>query len=129
MRFPTRLLLLPLAAALLACAGGAGAPRQARADPDLLTQAELQGLVGINAKQAIERLRPRFLRTRGTSSLMVADADKIWVYVDGSRLGGVEMLEQIQVHEVKEIRYLSGPDATNRYGVGHTGGAIVLTRR
>lgn len=130
MRMLTRTLAIAAAAVLVACGGASSrGARQPRPSPDVLTRADLEPLAGITARQAIERLRPRFLRSRGTTSIMNANADRIWVYVDNARLGGIEVLDQLQVHDIGEIRYLNGPDATNRFGMGHTAGAIVITRR
>lgn len=113
--------------AVMACAGGPGPGFPAR-DLDVITAEELTNQTG-TARQVIERLRPGFLRVRGPSSIMSPDADRIVVYVDNSRMGGVEVLDQIQAMDVEEIRYLNAPDATSRYGMGHSAGAIVIRRR
>jgi hypothetical protein len=104
-------------------------PRQ-RKDPNVITEAELTSRPTLTARQAIEQLRPQFLRTRGTTTLGNAQtADVIWVYVDGTRMGTLEVLNNIGVHEIREIRYLSPSEATNRYGTGHVQGAILITRK
>lgn len=110
-----------------ACASS-GAPAAPTRSPDVITAAELGPHSG-SARQVIERLRPRFLRVRGPTSLSNPDADRIVVYVDNSRMGGVEVLDQIQADDIAEIRYLSAPDATSRYGIGHSAGAILITRK
>ncbi len=98
-------------------------------DPDVITAVELATQAGVTARQAIERLRPRFLRVRGPSTINAPDADRIVVYVDNSRMGGVEVLNQIRADDITEIRYMSAPDATSRYGTGHSAGAIVIMRK
>jgi hypothetical protein len=104
-------------------------PRQ-RKDPNVITEAELASRPTLTARQAIEQLRPQFLRTRGTTTLGNAQtADVIWVYVDGTRMGTLEVLNNVGVHEIREIRYLSPSEATNRYGTGHVQGAILITRK
>jgi hypothetical protein len=104
-------------------------PRQ-RKDPNVITEAELASRPTLTARQAIEQLRPQFLRTRGTTTLGNAQtADVIWVYVDGTRMGTLEVLNNIGVHEIREIRYLNPSEATNRYGTGHVQGAILITRK
>ncbi len=105
------------------------APRQ-RKDPNVITEAELASRSTLTARQAIEQLRPQFLRVRGTTTLGNAQtADVIWVYFDGTRMGTVEVLNNIGVHEIREIRYLNPSEATNRYGTGHVQGAILVTRK
>jgi hypothetical protein len=109
-------------------AEGAGA--RPRRDPNVITAEELAGRPTLNARQAIEQLRPQFLRTRGTTTLGNASVgDVIWVYVDGTRMGDLSVLNTITVPEIREIRYLSPSEATNRWGTGHVQGAILITRR
>jgi type IV pilus biogenesis protein CpaD/CtpE len=110
-------------------AASSPAPRQRR-DPNVITEVELAARSTLTARQAIEQLRPQFLRVRGTTTLGNAQTgDVIWVYVDGTRMGTVDVLNGIGVHEVREIRYLSPSEATNRYGTGHVQGAILVTRK
>ncbi|MBA3891048.1 MAG: hypothetical protein H0X64_11005 [Gemmatimonadaceae bacterium] len=122
-----RILLAGLVMAA-ACAGS-GARGMPTRDPDVITAVELATQAGVTARQAIERLRPRFLRVRGPSTINAPDADRIVVYVDNSRMGGVEVLNQIRADDITEIRYMSAPDATSRYGTGHSAGAIVIMRK
>jgi hypothetical protein len=118
-------------------AGQAGSPQTTtvssttqRKDPNVITEAELSSRSALTARQVIEQLRPQFLRTRGTTTLGNAGtSDVIWVYFDGTRMGTIEVLNNIGAHEVREIRYLSPSEATNRYGTGHVQGAILVTRK
>jgi hypothetical protein len=101
-----------------------------RKDPNVINAEELASRSTLTARQAIEQLRPQFLRTRGTTTLGNAQTgDVIWVYFDGTRMGTVEVLNNISVHEIREIRYLNPSEATNRYGTGHVQGAILVTRK
>jgi hypothetical protein len=110
-------------------ASASPAPRQ-RTDPNVITEAEFASRGTLTARQVVEQLRPQFLRVRGTTTLGNAQmSDVIWVYVDGTRMGNLEVLDGIGAHEVREIRYLSPSEATNRYGTGHVQGAILVTRK
>ena len=110
-------------------AASSPAPRQ-RKDPNVITEAELASRSSLTARQVIEQLRPQFLRVRGTTTLGNAQTqDVIWVYFDGTRMGDVSVLNNIGVHEIREIRYLNPSEATNRYGTGHVQGAILVTRK
>ena len=105
-------------------------PARQRKDPNVITEAELASRSALTARQVIEQLRPQFLRVRGTTTLGNAQTgDVIWVYFDGTRMGTVEVLNNIGAHEVREIRYLNPSEATNRYGTGHVQGAILVTRK
>ena len=48
------------------------------------------------------------------------------VYLDGSMLGDLRTLRSINMSSVMEIRYMSGADATTRYGMNHSGGVILI---
>lgn len=120
-------------------AGQAGEPQTStvsspgtrqRKDPNVITEAELASRSALTARQVIEQLRPQFLRVRGTTTLGNAQTgDVIWVYFDGTRMGTLEVLNNIGAHEIREIRYLNPSEATNRYGTGHVQGAILVTRK
>lgn len=80
----------------------------------------------VTAYQAVRRLRPQWLRRRGVSSMRSPGSGQIVAYVDGVRAGGAEALERVQAVVVVEMEYLSGPEATTRFGAGHGGGAILV---
>ncbi len=41
------------------------------------------------------------------------------VYRDGIRLGGVQTLRQIRTTQVREIQFMEGSQATQRFGIDH----------
>lgn len=131
----SRVVVLSLAAIVLAaCAsapsssGASTTPSRVRGSRDVITADELASIDVQNALQAVQRLRPNFLRAQGPTSITQGQQSVV-VYVDNARMGGPEALEQIPITDVKEIRYLNATDATQRYGTGHTAGAIVVTRK
>jgi hypothetical protein len=96
---------------------------------DLITQAELDSTAGINsALDAVQRLRPRFLRNSGPRSVRANESGPV-VRVDNEMVGGVEALRTISVSEVGEIRYYSAVDATARFGGITNRPLIHVTRR
>jgi hypothetical protein len=65
------------------------------------------------------------------SSLDAAEGDvgrsgamSVMVYVDGTKVGGVQELKRIPAQDIREIRFLSASEAQQRYGIGHAAGAI-----
>jgi hypothetical protein len=48
------------------------------------------------------------------------------VYLDSNRYGTMASLRQLSLGGVQEVRYYGASEATNRYGTGHTGGAILV---
>jgi len=97
---------------------------------DVITQEELAKVDVQNALDAVRRLRPSYLQTHGgLSSSITQGPQDVVVYVDNTRMGGPSTLAQIPITDVKEIQYLNGPDATQRYGTGHGSGAIIVIRK
>ena len=110
-----------LATALAACSSGGGSSGPRR-DPNLITAEELAEYSTLTALDAIRRLRPRWLQSRGQTSAQVIQ--------DGARLGDPEnALRSMPVSDIEQMRYLSASDATMRYGTNYPGGAIEITSR
>ncbi len=82
----------------------------------------LAGVRDLTVFEAIQRLRPRWLRSRGGSPLPI-------VFVDGVRRGGPDELKSIPANIVTGIRFIDGRMATTRYGAGFGGGMIQVTTR
>ncbi len=84
-----------------------------------------------NAYDVVQLLRPRFFQVRSKSA---PGNNPLWgegpgVLIDEVPRGGLEELRGIPVSSLREIRYLSGPDAANRYGVEfHAGAILVITK-
>jgi len=124
-----RLVLLALFSSLAAgaCASGGGASGAGRGDSDRLTFEELQYEEGQSLLDAIESLRPRWLRSRPTRSF--SGSAVVSVIVDGRRQGGPDYLRNIRAAAVQEARFMSATDATTRFGTDMAGGAIIVTLR
>jgi TonB-dependent Receptor Plug Domain len=126
MRFTVLLLSLITACATGAAPASSGsAPR----NPDVITQQELTDAPYSNAYDAIQRLRPQMLMQRagtGSSSITQQAGYAIRVYLDNIPAGGVADLKQIALAGIRDIRYLGPTDATQRFGTGNAGGAILI---
>lgn len=97
-------------------------------DPHRITAVDIQANDGLRtALDAVRALRPQFLRTRPSGSVRNQQPVPIVVYVNGARRGGIAALDQIQARAVIEIYWLSGNDATTRFGTNHESGAILVT--
>jgi hypothetical protein len=102
-----------------------GAATTSRTSRDVILADEIATSGARTAMDAIRRLRPQMLQGRG-----VRETNEIAVYIDGNRTEGTRAdLEQIPASQVKEIRYLNGQDATQRFGANHGAGAILVTRK
>jgi hypothetical protein len=102
-----------------------GTATTAHSSRDVILADEIATSGARTAMDAIRRLRPQMLQGRG-----VRETNEIAVYIDGNRTEGTRAdLEQIPASQVKEIRYLNGQDATQRFGANHGAGAILVTRK
>lgn len=117
--------LLPAALVLGACATGSGSSHGAR---NVISLEELRQVEVLSAFDAVQKLRPAFLR-RGRVNYDEDTVAHPIVYLDGLRLGGIDELRRIRAVELVRIEYLNGGDATIRFGTGHKGGALLLTSR
>lgn len=96
--------------AVLLLSACASAPSDGpRRQYDLLTTEEIEAANVSNLYQLVERLRPRWLDTRGQQSFSTPTA--VVVFHGQSYLGGVEMLREMGKREARVIRYLDGPTA------------------
>ena len=123
----SRSILIFLSAAAIACAPPSGT-RAAR-DTNVITRQELDASVARNAYDAIQNLRPNYLRSRGTQTFDPTVSTQAAVYLDSQRYGDITALKSMTLDAIEEIRYLSPSDATSRYGTNHTAGVIEVTTR
>lgn len=112
-----------------ACSNAPGPATTGRAsNPSVITEAELERFAGQSIHEAIRRLRPQFLRSRGPSTI-TQGSNGIVVYLGTTRMGDPGALNQIRVSDVLRVQYLTPSEASQRFGLDHTEGAIVLTPR
>ena len=121
-----RLLALTLALLLSACAAASSA---SRGSGNVITREQLAALEPLSAFDAIQRLRPTWLQSRGPTSIGGAPTLPE-VHINESRSRSLEELRSLPVAEVESMEYRSAADATTLYGTGYPGGVIeVRTRR
>lgn len=96
---------------------------------DVLTIDEILTSKTQNAYDAVRRLRPSFLQTRGPTTLLARNEtpNAPLVYLDNRRYGDVESLRTITVDGIYEIRYLSPNQAQLKWGMNHAAGVIHVT--
>ncbi len=96
--------------------------------PEFISSEELAGASHLNALQAVQRLRPRWLRSRGPVST-ATPAVGPGLFVDGNPRGYGLDLATIPVVDVLEMRFLDSRAATTRFGTGYPDGAILIATR
>ena len=95
---------------------------------NVLTLQELSASSAPNAYEIVRELRPYWLRPRGQVSPR-NPTPEIPVYLDDIRVGTISELQRIPKTTIKEMRYYSASDATNRWGTGHARGAIAVVTK
>jgi hypothetical protein len=98
----------------------------ASSNPNLLTGDQLRETNVGNVYDALRRLRPQWLRTRGASSIVSPEATEPVVYVSGIRRGEPRTLQNVNVDQVRSVQFIDARDATTRFGTGHGGGVIMV---
>jgi outer membrane receptor protein involved in Fe transport len=79
-----------------------------------------------NMLDAIQQLRPQYLRGRGNSSLS-GGSDQVKVYLNGSEFGGASSLRTLQPGNVERVEFVRGPDTAVRFGMNNPAGVISIT--
>ena len=114
--------LLALCVVVLVAACQSAAPRETRRlDRSVITREQMLNGNYSNVFDAVAALHSSWLRPRTATQLA---SSVVWVYVDGSRAGDVEVLRTIQPTLVNAVRFYDGPTATSRWGVDHASGVI-----
>ena len=124
-----RRLSIPCLPMLLVACASTGGGEGSRSDGPL-TRPDLAAVSASNAYDALEQLRPLWLRplsTRGTQGQPVG-------IVIGGRAGGTfDDLRSVDLADVERIEFMNRTTAMNRYGTTHgsayNGGAIIVSLR
>lgn len=90
-----------------------------------ITSAELQTTTFPSAFDVVQALRPNWLRVHGATSF--SRNEFVRVYLDNSLLGAPDQLRSISAGSVSSMQYLDGVAATQRWGLDHGQGAILVS--
>lgn len=113
----------------LACASTTAQTGTTRGPRNVLTQEQLVTTNKTSLYEAIERLRPEWLSSRGPASATNLEPAVASVYMNGTMLGKAEYLREMRVLDVTEVRYWDAGQASARFGMGHPRGVIEILRK
>jgi hypothetical protein len=125
-------LSLVLAIHVSACAGSAGGEASAdagaarvRRNPNVLTAEELSepSIISLTLMDAIQRLRPNWVRARGATSIS-AGGDVLPRVMINESPSQLDVLRSLRPSDVTSAEFMSGADATTLYGTGYVNGLI-----
>ena len=126
---PRALILAVATVCVVGCASAPSHGQSGRANGNQLTQTDLAATNSNNLYDAIAKLRPAWLSSRGPTSVSDATPTSANVFMNGSMLGNADYLKQVGVLDVSEVRYWDAASASARFGMGHPRGVIEITRR
>ena len=80
------------------------------------------------AYDAVARLRPNWLASRGPVTANTEGSSFAAVFVDGQLYGDINSLRTIQAHQVADFRYYDVTQAGARFGIRAGGGGAIEVR-
>lgn len=113
----------------VSCASAPSQGQTGRRSANQLTREDLASVNTDNVYDAIVKLRPEWLTSRGPTSATDATPTAVDVYMNGTMLGKADYLRDIHLLDVSEVRYWDAGQASARFGMGHPRGVIEITRR
>ena len=116
-------------AAVVACASGGASPKVVPPDRNVIAETELATVPTGNLYEAIERLRPNFLRSRGQMSINSPNGEYALVYMDGRPYGNLGSLRQIVTTQVETVHYYDATSAQQKFGMICGSGVIDVTTK
>jgi hypothetical protein len=96
-----------------------------RLDRTVITRDEMLDGHYATVYDAVAATRSIWLQPHGPDSFVLPSI--VWVYVDGTRAGGVDVLRNYQPGLVSTVRYYDGPSATSRWGIDNGSGVIHIS--
>lgn len=99
-------------------------------EPDVVTREEMFEVNAQNAYDAVQKLEPGWLTSRGPISPL-SDTGETYasVYMTGSHMGDVEFLRSLRPEQVDRLVYFDTGEASARFGMGHPRGVIEVIPR
>jgi hypothetical protein len=95
-----------------------------------ITEAEIDSVHALSAYDAVKKLRPQFLVSRGRMSIDPKEPPALPnVYVDNQYYGDITELRNISAATIELIKFYSASEAQYAFGRGNMAGAInILTK-
>ncbi|HLM66881.1 MAG TPA: hypothetical protein VK358_05095 [Longimicrobium sp.] len=106
-----------LVAAMAACGAPAGGAPVGGGSSRVISEAEITQNTAANVLDLVQQLRPSWLQPRAGGGFPT-------VYVGSQALGPVERLRELATDNVREVRWMNGPEASSRFGAGVPYGVI-----
>lgn len=125
-KIPLRTALVALIMGSVAACSMSSSGSTASSDRNTVSGAELAATNSVTVYEALERVRPQWLNTRGPVSMTDSEEARPNVYMNGTRVGELEYLREVYVVDVQELRFWSAGEASARFGMGNPRGVIEI---
>ncbi len=122
MRFRPACLLAVSLVAVTACAT---TRVRTHTDREVITREQMLENKFVTVYDAVAALHSNWLNVRPNT--INATQEDVAVYYDATRLGNPSELRNIRVTDVQYVEHLDAVAATQRYGVGHSQGVILVS--
>jgi hypothetical protein len=132
--FAAAVIVFTLSSAIgCASSGATTGTSQKASSRDKVTSEEIVTVPGTTAYDLVYKLRPDWLRSRGTATMVGGSQNQgTLVYLDGVKMGGLDALRTINSRGINSIEWVPGNKAAmvlSDVGSAAIVGAIVLTTR
>ena len=117
-----------VAFAFLAACAPASVASHPSTNSDIITFDQLASVRTATAFEAIQKVRPSFLYSRGSTTVLGTSAAYPTVYVDGVRYGSLETLRQIPASWIDEVK-LYRVSSPGNFTFQEMGGVIAIKTR
>ena len=119
-----------LALVLMGC-GSARETGKMPASREVLTAEEISRTSALTAYEAVQMLRPAFLKAQGPKAVLSSPRSTIYpvVYLNGAYHGELASLKSLYVSDIQDIRYIEPQQATIMFGTGHVAGIIMVNTK
>ena len=108
--------------------GAEASPTRSRMrNSNLIERPEIEASTALDAYALVQEARPLWLHSRGVVSIQDPSAGVLQVYLNGMQYGDVNRLREIQLSEIRQVRFYGAADAQQRFGTGHAGGVIEVS--
>ncbi len=128
-----RLRVLPLVAGLALAAAACGtagtAVRGTSASRHTITRQQMIEVGAVTVYDAVQKLRPSWLTSRGPQSLTDDTQTVVNVFSGGNRVGDGDYLQNRLIDDVDHVRYYAAGEAGARFGMGNPRGVIEVVQR
>lgn len=98
-------------------------------DQNRITREQMLEVNASTVYDAVQKLRPSWLTSRGPVSVTDMSPNVLTVYMSGSEVGDVEFLRTLRPDDVREIRHYDAGEASARFGMGHPRGVVEVIPR